>query len=88
MDWFDSFAFLYKRPPLFIIRQENFISDMSLLLKILNIDFKVQELVDSDPKKTHKNNYLGTDPLSELAIKNLKRWYLRDNFFIRFAQTG
>ena len=85
MDWFDSFAFLYKKPPLFIIRQENFISDMNLFLKILNIDFKVQELVDSDPKKTHKNNYLGTDLLSELAIKNLKKWYLRDNFFIRFA---
>ena len=80
-DWFDNFSFLINRPPLFIIRKEHFISDITTLFKILNINLNVKDLIDKDPKTSHKNDYLDVEPLSELAIKNLNNWYAKDNFF-------
>ena len=85
-DWFQKFSFLDKRPPLFIIRQENFKSDMNTLLKILKINFNVNDLIDSDLKVSHRNDYSSVDPLSDLAIKNLNNWYARDNLFYELCQ--
>ena len=83
--WFENFSFLSQRPPLFIIRQENLISDVGTLFKILNINSNAQDLVDDDSKISHKNNYLDIEPLSELAIKNINNWYVEDNFFYKIC---
>lgn len=85
-DCFQNFSFLDKRPPLFIIRQEYFQSDMKTLFDILNINLNVNDLIENDPKVSHSNDYANIKPLSDLAIKNLNNWYARDNLFYKLCE--
>ena len=81
VDWFQGCAFLDQQPPLTIIRQENFISDMQRLLTILNVDIDVTTMIASDNKSAHRNDYSNFLGLSDLALKNLKEWYIQDYYF-------
>lgn len=71
IDRFQKLSFLNHRPPLFIIRQENLVSDMETLFKILELNSNVKGLIDNRPEISHSNNYSNITPLSKLAIENL-----------------
>ena len=81
VDWFQRCAFLDQQPPLTIIRQENFVLDMQKLLTLLNVDVDVTTMITSDRVSAHKNDYSNVPPLSDLALKNLKQWYIQDYYF-------
>ena len=81
VDWFQRCAFLDQQPPLTIIRQENFVLDMQKLLTLLNVDVDVTTMITSDRVFAHKNDYSNVPPLSDLALKNLKQWYIQDYYF-------
>lgn len=81
IDWFQRCAFLDQQPPLTIIRQENFVSDMQKLFAIVNVDVDVNELISNDSTSAHKNDYATVSPLSEKALKNLQDWYIQDYYF-------
>lgn len=69
-------AFLSSRPPLTIIRQEHFDRDIDMLFRKLRLT--TPPLIETDPVKTHKNDYTGLKPLSEQAKRRLRIWYARD----------
>jgi len=81
IDWFQCCSFLDHQPPLTIIRQENFTSDMQSLLKLLNVDVDITNLITNDSISAHKNDYKDVPPLSEMALKNLRDWYIQDYYF-------
>jgi hypothetical protein len=82
IDWFEGVLNFELRPPLWIIRQENFEQDLGMLLKRLGTNIKVKDLiVTNDPKTAHKNDYSGTPDLSDLGKRNLRAWYARDFAF-------
>jgi len=79
--WFNGFeAFLEDRPPVFILRQENFEDDLRHLYKIVGIE--EAPVMGIDKRSSHRNDYSTTDPLSETAVENLRRWYEADIDFI------
>lgn len=90
--WFNLHGqFLTLRPPVHIIRQEHFDTDMAVFLR------KIGAPPDMTPKQVrgaaHKNDYAGIPDLSPLAIANLERWYAADFEFYRdcadwIAQNG
>lgn len=86
IDWFKEFSFLENRPPLFIIRQEKLTDDINQLLRLLNVKEDAKNLVDENPIISHRNDYTYVQPLSDLAIKNLNKWYIRDNFFYNMCE--
>lgn len=86
IDWFQKLSFLDHRPPLYIIRQENLVSDMSTLFKILKLNYNVRDLIDHRPEISHSNDYSKTSPLSLLAIENLNKWYSKDNLFYKVCE--
>jgi hypothetical protein len=81
IDWFQRCAFIDQQPPLAIIRQENFVSDMQRLLNLLNLDVDVTTMITKDNTSAHRNDYKETPPLSDLALKNLREWYIQDYYF-------
>ncbi len=74
--------FLETRPPLWIIRKENFVQDVDVLLEKLGCQ---KDIRMSDPVAANKADYTGIPELSELAIENLRRWYVRDCVFYRLC---
>lgn len=85
VDWFSRCGnFLELRPPLAIIRQEYFASDMQLLQSNLNLPAGFA--LEQDFVKSHKNDYSGTSELSELALVNLRLWYKQDLEFYRMCE--
>ena len=86
IDWFQKLSFLNHRPPLFIIRQENLVSDMEMFFKILELNSNVKDLIDNRPEISHSNDYSKTTPLSNLAIENLNNWYTKDNLFYNICE--
>ena len=86
IDWFQKLSFLNHRPPLFIIRQENLVSDMETFFKILELNSNVKGLIDNRPEISHSNNYSNITPLSKLAIENLNNWYSKDNLFYKICE--
>ena len=85
-DWFLGCGFLDQQPPITIIRQEHFILDMQRLLTLLNVDVDVNTLVVTDDTTAHKNDYTSVPPLSDLALENLKKWYLQDYYFYELCE--
>lgn len=85
-DWFQRCAFIDQQPPLTIIRQENFVFDMQRLLNLLNINVDVTTMITNDKISAHMNDYNGTPPLSEIALKNLRKWYIQDYYFYEMCE--
>jgi len=86
VDWFQRCAFIDQRPPLTIIRQENFASDMQRLLNLLNLDVDVTSMITKDKISAHKNEYNKTPPLSDRALENLREWYVQDCYFYEMCE--
>lgn len=82
IDWFEGMLNLDLRPPVWIIRQENFEADFDELLRRLGLGLKVGDLeLARDHVKAHRNDYSSTPELSALAKDNLRLWYARDFAF-------
>ena len=83
--WFDrEGAFLQIRPPITIIRQEEFEKDVARFLRLIGFDQPVQ--LTDDATLAHRNDYADTPPLSEKARANLSRWYAQDIEFYRLCE--
>ena len=83
--WFDrEGAFLQIRPPITIIRQEEFEKDVARFLHLIGFDQPVQ--LTDDATLAHRNDYADTPPLSEKARANLSRWYAQDIEFYRLCE--
>lgn len=88
-DWFVCCGnFLRSRPPVWIIRQENFEDDMRDFLSLANlrlrdgaIDFSV------DDATSHKNDYTNTPQLSKKSEENLRAWYVQDLEFYAMCEN-
>ena len=77
VDWFSRVGNMLEiRPPLCIIRQEKFESDI-LALKV-GIDFEGEFRIEKDPVKSHINDYSDLPEFSQKALSNLARWYVQD----------
>ncbi|MFV2036717.1 MAG: hypothetical protein ACC646_03940 [Paracoccaceae bacterium] len=82
--WFvQAGQFLQLRPPLHIIRQENFASDLAVFLGKVGFD-EAPDITD-DAVAAHKNDYSGHQKLSAGAIRNLERWYAVDIEFYKIC---
>ena len=82
IEWFERIGFLDLRPPVWIIRQENFAQDFETFLQKLGLPLKYADLSPAqDAATAHSNDYAQVPPLSDLAKENLRRWYARDFAF-------
>ena len=43
---------------------------------------EVFDVIRSKPSFKLKNDYKGVPPLSEMALKNLREWYIQDYYFL------
>lgn len=85
IDWFQrTGSFLEKRPPIAIIRQENFSNDIQLFLHRIGVK---NVHISSDPKIAHSNTYQNLPEFSTKAISNLKIWYARDFAFYNMCEA-
>jgi hypothetical protein len=82
-DWFSCQGnFLRLRPPLWIVRQENFEADMNVLISRAFPDIDPSRIdFSTDDVSSHKNDYSGVPALSQKAKENLERWYAQDIAF-------
>lgn len=86
IDWFERAAYLDLRPPVWIIRQENFSSDFDVFLERLGLSLRYADLKPAlDATRAHRNDYSLSPPLSRLAEDNLRRWYARDFAFYDYC---
>jgi len=84
-DWFYCFGhFLDLKPPIAIIRQENFKEDMINFQRKINLPDPF--LLNQDAVLSHSNNYDGTPDLSPTAVENLMRWYCQDIAFYEMCE--
>ena len=82
IDWFNKYAFFELNPPIWIIRQENFVEDFDKFLIKLGLKINSKDLnILTDDIGSHKNKYDKKIEFSDLAVSNLKRWYARDYIF-------
>lgn len=82
IDWFERIGFLDLRPPVWIIRQEDFAADFATLLRRLGLGITYGDLTPAqDATSAHSNDYSHVPALSDLAKQNLMRWYARDFVF-------
>ena len=82
IDWFERIGFLDLRPPVWIIRQENFAADFGVFLARMGLPIGFADLRPAtDDAAAHRNDYSQVPPLSDLAKENLRRWYARDFVF-------
>lgn len=83
--WFgQNGQFLKLRPPLDIVRQENFDSDMRRLMNKIGLYAEI--VTTMDRVKSHKNDYTDTPELSAKAIRNLRMWYAADIEFYKACE--
>ena len=59
---------------------------MQRFLDILGINIKIESLLTFDKIKSHQNDYAESPPLSELALHNLKKWYIQDYMFYEMCE--
>ena len=71
--------FLTHRPPIAILRQEHFNTDLALLSAHLGED--MSRYITANPALAHRNDYSSVPELSPKAIANLERWYVQDRMF-------
>ncbi|CUJ18663.1 sulfotransferase family 2 domain-containing protein [Cognatishimia activa] len=88
IDWFFMCGGIFDvRPPLAIIRQENFASDLSKFLERAGLTELQNEFdFSKGKKKAHANDYSATPPLSDKAKTNLQHWYSQDIEFYRVCE--
>lgn len=87
VDWFERIGFLSVRPPVWIIRQENFEPDFDAFLARMGLGLTCSSLQPAkDPAAAHRNDYSRTPELSDLAQENLRRWYARDFVFYELCE--
>lgn len=84
-DWFRLQGFfLYRDPPIWIIRQEHFNVDLGMFMDRAELgELKSAITVTRDPVLAHKNDYAGIPELSNKARRALRRWYAQDFEFHR-----
>jgi len=88
IDWFERIGYLDFRPPVWIIRQENFAADFGVFLRRLGLPLTFAELKPaSDAAAAHRNDYSQASELSSLAQENLRRWYARDVVFYDLCEA-
>lgn len=82
IDWFERVGFLDARPPVWIVRQENFEPDFDRFLARMGLPLTCSKLQPArDAAAAHRNDYSQVPELSDLAKDNLRRWYVRDFVF-------
>lgn len=80
VDWISPMGyFLTHRPPIAILRQEHFNTDLALLSAHLGED--MTRYITANPALAHRNDYSSVPELSPKAIANLERWYVQDRMF-------
>ena len=79
-DWFSGHGnFLRVRPPIWIIRQENFEADLRKLISLAFPGFDESVIhISADDVSSHKNDYSNVPALSARAKENLTAWYAQD----------
>ena len=89
VDWFARFGDIFvTRPPVWIIRQENFEDDLAVLSRLLGADLVgIVQQQRGTGAAFHSNDYAGARPLSELAKANLTRWYAQDFEFYKACEN-
>ena len=88
-DWFSCCGnFLRVRPPIWIIRQENFDSDIKTWISKAFPDVDTSKInFDVDEVSSHRNNYSNVPELSDRAKENLTRWYIQDLQFYEMCNA-
>ena len=82
LDWFAMRGFfLQGRPPVWIIRQEQFDADWATFCNKIGVP--ASPVPSSDPERQHRNDYADVPALSRRARRNLERWYCQDIEFYR-----
>lgn len=85
VNWFERWGYaMTVRPPVWIIRQEQFQTDMASFLGQIG---KPDILASKDPKAVHSNDYKDVPPLSAKAVENLRRWYCQDFAFYELCEN-
>lgn len=80
--WFHPLGhFLTARPPVWILRQENFDADLEQLARRLGLPGAPELRADSRQAKI--TNYDDIPELTPKAVENLERWYAADIMFYR-----
>ena len=78
--WFHPHGhFLALRPPIWILRQENFDEDLNTFARKLGLAAAPDKRADADRAKVA--TYDGVPALSGKAVSNLERWYAPDILF-------
>lgn len=85
IDWFaGTGAFLQIRPPIMIVRQEKFATDMGVFLR--RIGHEGEETLLTKEERVHANDYSNVPDLSDRAVENLLLWYRQDIEFYRMCE--
>lgn len=86
IDWFSLRGDIFRvRQPVWIIRQEQFESDVAVLLKRCGIE-PMQGLFDRQDK-LHATDYRAIPPISPEGERNLRSWFSQDFAFYDACQT-
>lgn len=86
IDWFYMHGNMFKvRPPLYIIRQENFAKDFAKFKELLGVDSETT--IETDAVRSHRNDYRGVPEFTEKAIENLEKWYSQDFEFYKRCEA-
>lgn len=86
IDWFALSGDIFNvRPPIWVLRQENFEADLQVFFDRLGIQSPPQPR--RDPKGAHANDYSGIPDISETGRDNLRRWYAQDYAFYAAVET-
>ncbi|MEO0462985.1 MAG: hypothetical protein AAF127_07625 [Pseudomonadota bacterium] len=76
-DWFAMAGDIFSvRPPVWVIRQEHFESDFSILMDKLGVDFTPEPRRDA--LGAHSNDYSDVPALSDVSKEKLRLWYAQD----------
>ena len=87
VDWFEFCGYVFEvRPPIWIIRQEQFQADLDVFLSRIGYDGQLN-LVPVSDRKSNIANYDGIPELSDTARTNLRRWYAQDYAFIDLCEA-
>lgn len=88
-DWFYCRgSFLYTRPPIWILRQENFDTDLEEFFNRAKLDLGNKNVkITNDPKAAHANDYTDIPALSGKAIEKLSLWYAQDIAFYDMCEN-
>ena len=85
VDWFRFCGYLFElRPPVWIIRQEQFSADLGVFLR--RIGYKGCVDIAPERQKSHASDYVGIPDLSDTARANLRQWYAQDYAFLDLCE--